>query len=134
MKSLTLFIILTSFIALSLLGFIAMHAVSDHLLGCLASRSAGVDCPRSKGIFTLLNFHLNAFKQFSQATLMLFFAAFAYALLRITVLAALPGNFQLATARSFSPQTRKERAHSPIIRTLQHWLALREKRDPALFV
>jgi len=123
-------LLLIGFITLAVFGTLGMHlGAQDHGGGCVASIVAGADCPKQGSLLSYLNFHLNAYKDFSLAILsgglnMLVFMLGALAILGFYLLLPYlfrPPKLVLSKYRfrdSFSPPQKQK---------LTRWLALHEQ-------
>ena len=61
---------LLGFMGVAVFSIFGMHAeMATHDAGCLAATAQGTTCPRENSLSEYLAFHLNAFKNFSLATL-----------------------------------------------------------------
>ncbi len=69
MNRLVTSIVLLSFIALSVFGFIGMDYAMDHATGgCVAAMATGTACPGKTDPMGFAGFHLTAFKTFTTAS------------------------------------------------------------------
>jgi hypothetical protein len=130
MKLLITTAVLASFIGIGVFGFVSIHFDGGHAVRCIASAVNGQSAPCPEvNPFAYAAFHTEALKKFSSAV----FAALALVVLFVfawSILGMISGlSVPLAYARrqetddSFSDHFR---------RVATHWLALHEKRDPAL--
>ena len=78
MKSVLITLLMISFLGLSVFSILAMGHDNGHFHGgCIASLVEGVVCNGIKNVKEFLNFHVNAFKSFSEAVFNYFgFAGF----------------------------------------------------------
>lgn len=122
-----------SLVGIAVFGFLGMsHSGGEnHQNGCIAAISDGIDCPQTAGVLNTVDFHVGAFKNFSNAV---FGESFLITLLLLALflfvieLGSLFGNFLVFPElnrilqrshlyKSFSP---------PFKIQFTHWLALHE--------
>lgn len=110
--------VLIGFIAVGGLGFFAMGGSHVHS-GCIAAIAQGIDCPVSEDkTSTYVSFHLNTYKDISEALIIFGFILFAgfFAVLAFTITPFLISNFKIR--RFFAPAARKEQ--------MLFWISLHE--------
>lgn len=133
MKSLFTSAVLVSFIGIAVFGIFGMHAgMQNHNDGCIAATAQGTDCPRQADLIDYLTFHLNAFQNFSAATVSTI--TFSLLILSLLVVGAAFG----ASLRSLAlPKLAPHRVgwsdpfRPPSQYGLIHWLALHENSPAA---
>ncbi len=121
MKSLFTIFLITSFVAVAVFGFMAMK--SEHHAGCIAATTQEMGCPGQNDPLVYLNFHFDAFKNFSTATL-----GNALSLL-LSFLLAVATAFQKGfTPKRFAYSKYRRLDSSNVFSQDQftHWLALHE--------
>jgi hypothetical protein len=118
--------LIAGFFAVAMLGVLAMNPAGGHGFACFASMAEGRPCVGDEDVFGSLNFHLNAFKDFSTAifggsifAFLLLFLALSLTLIFITGLttnlAISHQAQQLSKQHSFPPQ-----------RKIARWLSFHE--------
>lgn len=139
-RAVTIFVLIT-LVALAGFGFVAMghsgsHTEGGNLLGCIASNAQGSVCPDGSNPLLYALFHLNALQTFLLGVVPLPVAALILLTLAgmlsvgLLSLLLLPDSrivFAFAGHGSFVQTTA-----IPFRERLTAWLALQEKRDPAL--
>ncbi len=130
MKRVVTILIVVSFVAISVFGFIGVEFMTSHHEACIVSTVHGGMCPEASAPLDYINFHMNALKSFSTAVFGYSSALGALLLVSILALAAAfklvaPGfaDTNLAIAR-FGAELAKP--SSPLTRRLLRWLSLCE--------
>ncbi|OHA68244.1 MAG: hypothetical protein A3A27_00165 [Candidatus Wildermuthbacteria bacterium RIFCSPLOWO2_01_FULL_47_18] len=76
MRSVFTIVLAVSFLGITLFGVLAAnHDNSQAFMGCLASLVKGAMCPDQTDLFSFANFHLDVFKVFSLAFLIILLLA-----------------------------------------------------------
>lgn len=136
MKSAFTILLILSFVGIAVFGVFAMnHGDNYGHNGCLAKTAQKIDCPKATGAISFLNFHLDAFKKFSTATLADNFANALLLFLALILVIRLKiiANIQPASPVLVTNYHRRRFFESPSFpyqRELARWLALR-KNSPA---
>ncbi len=125
MKSLLAATIIIAVFFVAAFSLYLMHRMDEHGVNCIATvaRAQGVLCPPGTSEFSLLSFHLGAFKNFSTAVL----SALTAAILALVLIAAtnfptlVPEQAVLSFQKSADPQS------ASLHKKLIHWVALHEK-------
>ncbi len=124
-------LVILSFAGVAIFGFSSMNGCNGHDIGCLAAAIERAACPATNNPFTVLIFHLSAFKNFTAAVFgenILSFSLILAVLIYMAGLAAiLRPRFAPHLAFS-SPQYGqfKESDISPPKTRFMRWLALHE--------
>ena len=115
--------LLISFVGLAVFGAFGLHlGMQNHDGGCIAADVKGVDCPKQNSLLAYITFHLDAYKDFSLASLsnIISVLLLALALVIFGFLLKPPKlAFFRARLRNFSPRERREQKFS-------RWLSLHE--------
>ena len=76
MRSVFIIVLAGSFLGITLFGVLAANHENSHaFMGCLASLVKGSMCPDQADLFSFANFHLDVFKVFSLAFLVILLLA-----------------------------------------------------------
>lgn len=119
MKSGLTITLICVFASIAVFGIFAMNHGNGHN-GCLAAAARGMECPSAADLNSFLTFHLNAFKNFSGAILLL--AGFLLTLGFITF-SKINHLFLLRRQTSFRFP---EFPSSSLFKKFIHWLSLHE--------
>lgn len=136
MKSAFIGILLISFVGMAAFGILGMHAgMQNHDGGCITSSVQGTDCPKQGDPISYLTFHIDAFREFSNAVFdeNLLASLLALALLVVGVgLAFLSGNLAPPKLNpGYIFYRKRESFRSPPQQQFLRWLALHEN-SPAV--
>lgn len=121
-------ILLVSFIGVAVFGFVGMAMDPDHLnQTCLAANVQGaLPCPES-GALAFLNFHLNAFRSFSLAVLVVLAAVSAWFVFSLFCEAVWSGNRGLGNnPAQRAAQLRRRDAPPSFLDKIINWFSLLE--------
>lgn len=138
MKTVFKIFVIISFIGIAVFGFAAMNHNSEHgAVGCIAAAVKAIDCKDGANAFNLALFHLDAFKDFSNATVS---GNFTGALLLLFVFVFLGGVWRgmrpLIALLRLVPCLKYEKYlelfFSPQKITFNRWLSLHEN-SPSVF-
>ncbi len=131
MKVLLAILLILSFTSAAVFGVFLMNHKADHnYKGCVAATVQGTDCPKEKNNISFLNFHLDAFRNFSA----LIFNGNVASMLSLLVALALIAYFGvvksssawLVLAASYYLKHFSESNSFSFQPELIHWLALQE--------
>ncbi len=127
MKPLFATLMIISFTAVTLLGAFGMHlGMQSHDGNCIFAAAKGVDCPKGNSLIAYLNFHLDAYKDFSLTLL-------SYLLLALSLSASIFTFYLFKPLRPHFAKYRVENSHShKRARKLTRWLSLRENSPNSL--
>ncbi|MBI2109392.1 MAG: hypothetical protein HYT93_04465 [Parcubacteria group bacterium] len=133
-----IFLLLIAFIGISGVGFLAMgHASSSTHAECLAISVLGVTCPDNVETLSFINFHINAWKNFSYAliyksfSILIFLAALLILVITIRIWNGRYHQLRTPTLYSLFVYFLKVFVLGPVSMFL-YWLALRE-HSPTIF-
>ena len=128
-----------SFVGVAVFGFAMMGDGSGHHGGCLAALAQRTDCPLANSWFSFINFHLNAFRNFSAAVFgslsLLNAAAIILVLVSAVALVAILGSRAAVLLFIYYFRGRQFSKKPPFLseRKFARWLAFHEN-SPALFL
>jgi len=126
-------LIMVSFVAIAVFGFLGIEFMTSHHAPCIVSTSQGGICPEESAPLGYINFHLNALRNFSTAV----FASVSFLILSLILVLAFALN--LFGERMFAPEVTTPRPFGciladfspPLLTRLSNWLSLHEN-SPAL--
>jgi len=134
MKRLFVLLIVISFVAIAVFGFLGMDHDNMAGGGCLASAANGSPCPEKANPFAVAFFHLNAFAKFGTAllveNLMLLFSILV-ALFAILTIWGTGFKLQKQELTGFSSFRSLSVQYNSFARKIAYWLTLL-RNSPAL--
>jgi hypothetical protein len=130
-------LIMVSFVAIAVFGFLGIEFMTSHHAPCIVSTSQGAKCPEESGPFAYVNFHLNALRSFSTAVFHsnpAFSALVLFLVLSFSLVSGFSAVRESVRERSIATPRLKadlNKPTSPLLMRLWSWLSLHEN-SPAV--